>query len=38
MEQTRENAIEYWSRVTQRIQQENKDKLTKERSENNGKE
>ena len=38
MEQTRENAIEYWSRVTQRIQQENKDKLTKERSENNSKE
>ena len=37
MEQTRENAIEYWSRVTQRIQQKNKDRLTKERSENNGK-
>lgn len=37
MEQ-KENAIEYWSRVTQRIQQENKDRLTKERSENNGKE
>ena len=38
MEQTRENAIEYWNRVTQRIQQENKDRLIKERSENNGKE
>lgn len=38
MEQTRENAIEYWNRVTQRIQQENKDRLTKERSKNNGKE
>lgn len=38
MEQTRENAIEYWSRVTQRIQQENKDRLIKERSESNGKE
>ena len=37
MEQTRESAIEYWNRVTQRIQQENKDRLIKERSENNGK-
>ena len=37
MEQTRESAIEYWNRVTQRIQQKNKDRLTKERSENNGK-
>lgn len=38
MEQIRENAIEYWSKVTQRIQQKNKDRLTKERSESNGKE
>lgn len=38
MEQTKESAIEYWSRVTQRIQQENKDRLIKERSESNGKE
>lgn len=37
MEQARESAIEYWSRVTQRIQQENKDRLIKERSESNGK-
>ena len=38
MEQTRESAIEYWNRVTQRIQQENKERLIRERSENNGKE
>lgn len=38
MEQIKESAIEYWSKVTQRIQQENKDRLTKERSESNGKE
>ena len=38
MEQIRESAREYWNRVTQRIQQENKDRLTKERTENNGKE
>ena len=37
MEQTRESAIEYWNEVTQRIQQENKERLIKERSENNGK-